>query len=177
MLETQMCTLKECWGSNHTPQSLLFSFSFLTRSVSSQKAIHGRNLKGWAKWVGRSQILNTSYVPLVTSELTVSVYSFLLPWTHNGAKHIFKNDQIAKNNTTQLLHCTSWFPMLSVLPTRRLQTAKIITTTATLGDYIKIPLRSRKLTEAEELHQKLSSPCRKQVFSSSSSLQVFTSQP
>lgn len=67
--------------------------------------------------------------------------------------------------------------MLSVLSTQRLQTAKIIAATATLGDYIKIPLKSRKLTEEEELHQKLCSPCGKQVFFAFFlSLQVLISQ-
>lgn len=93
-----------------------------------------------------------------------------------GPKHIFKNDQSTKNNNTQLLHCTSRFPMLSVLPTRRLQTAKNNRGHSYTRWLYKIPLKSRKLTEAEELHQKLCSPCRKQVFPFSFSLHVFTSR-
>lgn len=63
----------------------------------------------------------------------------------NRTKYILNMLKLQRAQHTAVTLYVFRFPMLSVLATHRLQTAKIITAKATLGDYIKFSLKALKL--------------------------------
>lgn len=171
MLETQKCALKEGWETSHVPPKCfpLASVSLIGKLLKSNSC---EKLKRWSKISGQEANIKYKLCSPGYWEADPSLHSlfFCLECT-TGPKHIFKIIKLQRNTThgCYTVHLDSRRSLFQQHNAYKLQ--KIITATATLGDYVKIPVKSRKPTEEEGLHQKLCSPCRKHLL-----LQVFSSQ-